>query len=364
MPEKDINFDKELWEAADLLRGNVAANEYRDIILGLVFLKYLSDSFLTRQEQIKELCKDENSEWYAEDEEDIDFELNEKDNYSSANIFWIPELARWSYLLENANQSDIGKKVNDAMKLIEEENKDLKGLLPKKYLSSGLDQHNLGQIITLLTNITAGTDKDFLGRVYEYYMSKFAEQQSMSKESFKRLMKRATDESLLHKLDTGYYMVNPYIIMSKGLTFFLSVFVLLVASLGNNSAVLAHQQKAAETTVLFNKNSGQLEVMHRFYLHDTEHAVQKLFDKSADILRLAAGKKVIRKPDLPENDSDELDIDDDLGYVCASLIASYISSDKGAIHMNRAKAGIVDYNAKVTEIIESLELQEDGTYDL
>ena len=175
MPEKDINFDKELWEAADLLRGNVAANEYRDIILGLVFLKYLSDSFITRQEEIKKLCNDKNSEWYAEDKEDIEFELNEKDNYSSANIFWIPELARWSYLLENANQSDIGKKVNDSMKLIEEENKELKGLLPKKYLATGLDQHNLGQIITLLTNITAGTDKDFLGRIYEYYMSKFAE---------------------------------------------------------------------------------------------------------------------------------------------------------------------------------------------
>ena len=79
--------------------------------------------------------------------------------------------------------------------------------------------------------------------------------------------------------------------MSKGLTFFLSVFVLLVASLGNNSAVLAHQQKAAETTVLFNKNSGQLEVMHRFYLHDTEHAVQKLFDKSADILKFEKTQK-------------------------------------------------------------------------
>lgn len=80
--------------------------------------------------------------------------------------FWVHENARWSYLLENATQPDIGKKVNDAMKLIEEENKDLKGLLPKKYLASGLDQHNLGQIITLLTNITAGHDKDFLGRIY------------------------------------------------------------------------------------------------------------------------------------------------------------------------------------------------------
>lgn len=175
MAEKEIDFDKELWTAADLLRGNVAANEYRDVILGLVFLKYLSDAFFARQEEIKALCADKDSDLYTDDAEEIAYELNERDNYASANIFWVPEEARWNYLLENATQSDIGKKVNDAMKLIEEENKDLKGLLPKKYLASGLDQHNLGQIITLLTNITAGHDKDFLGRIYEYYMSKFAE---------------------------------------------------------------------------------------------------------------------------------------------------------------------------------------------
>lgn len=175
MPQKEIDFDKELWAAADLLRGNVAANEYRDVILGLVFLKYLSDAFFARQETIKTLCADKSSELYTDDEKEIAFELDERDNYTSVNIFWVPEQARWNYLLENATQSDIGKKVNDAMKLIEEDNGELRGLLPKKYLASGLDQHNLGQIITLLTNITAGHDKDFLGRIYEYYMSKFAE---------------------------------------------------------------------------------------------------------------------------------------------------------------------------------------------
>lgn len=175
MAEKEIDFDKELWAAADLLRGNVAANEYRDVILGLVFLKYLSDAFFARQKEIKTLCADKNSDLYTDDEEEIAYELNERDNYTSVNIFWVPEQARWNYLLENATQSDIGKKVNDAMKLIEEDNGELRGLLPKKYLASGLDQHNLGQIITLLTNITAGHDKDFLGRIYEYYMSKFAE---------------------------------------------------------------------------------------------------------------------------------------------------------------------------------------------
>lgn len=87
-------------------------------------------------------------------------------------------------------------------------------------------------------------------------------------------------------------------------------------------------------------------------------------DKSADILRLSGGKHMVRKPDLPESDTDELDIDDDLGYVAASLVASYISKEKVGVHQTRADNAIRDYNAKVTEILERLELQEDGSYDV
>lgn len=175
MTGKDINFDKELWKAADILRGNVAANEYRDIVLGLVFLKYLSDSFSYMQEKIRELCKTKGNKLYTEDPEEIENELMEKNNYAAENISWVPNEATWSYLEDNQGQPDIGLKINNAMQLIERENKEFKGLLPRKYLMQGLDARNLGQIITLLTNITAGKDKDFLGRVYEYYMSKFAE---------------------------------------------------------------------------------------------------------------------------------------------------------------------------------------------
>ena len=87
MPEKDIDFDKELWTAADLLRGNVAANEYRDVILGLVFLKYLSDAFNARQKEIKALCADKNSDLYTTDEAEIAYELDERDNYASTTSF-------------------------------------------------------------------------------------------------------------------------------------------------------------------------------------------------------------------------------------------------------------------------------------
>lgn len=87
-------------------------------------------------------------------------------------------------------------------------------------------------------------------------------------------------------------------------------------------------------------------------------------DKSADIIRLGGGKYMVRKPDMPVLDTDELDIDDDLGYVAASLLASYVSKDKIAVHQTRADSAIRDYNAKVTEILERLELQKDGTYDL
>lgn len=175
MTDKDMDFDEELWEAADILRGNVAANDYRDIILGLVFLKYLSDSFNTRQDEIRKECSNPKSKRYTTDAVEIDNELNDRDNYKSENIFWVSEKSKWDYLCANAHQNDIGMKINNAMDTIEGENDRLKKLLPKKYLSHGLDHHNLGPIITLLTNVTAGKDKDLLGRVYEYYMNKFAE---------------------------------------------------------------------------------------------------------------------------------------------------------------------------------------------
>ena len=158
-----LGYENELWTAADKLRGSMDAGEYKHVVLGLIFLKYVSDAFETKYDELK---KDE----YA-DEED-------RDEYLSENIFWVPKEARWSYIKQYANSPEIGKIIDNAMEIIEKENPSLKNVLNKNYSRPELDKTRLGELVTLFTNLDIGSDKakemDMLGRVYEYCISKFA----------------------------------------------------------------------------------------------------------------------------------------------------------------------------------------------
>ncbi len=158
-----LGYEDKLWKAADKLRGSMDSSEYKHVVLGLIFLKYVSDAFETKYQ---ELLKDE----YA-DEED-------KDEYTAENIFWVPKIARWNEILRYANTPEIGKVIDSAMESIEKENHSLKGVLNKNYSRPELEKTTLGELVTLFTNIEIGTDKakemDMLGRVYEYFLSKFA----------------------------------------------------------------------------------------------------------------------------------------------------------------------------------------------
>lgn len=158
-----LGYEDKLWKAADKLRGSMDSSEYKHVVLGLIFLKYVSDAFETKYQ---ELLKDE----YA-DEED-------KDEYTAENIFWVPKIARWNEILRYANTPEIGKVIDSAMESIEKENPSLKGVLNKNYSRPELEKTTLGELVTLFTNIEIGTDKakemDMLGRVYEYFLSKFA----------------------------------------------------------------------------------------------------------------------------------------------------------------------------------------------
>jgi type I restriction-modification system DNA methylase subunit len=158
-------FEAQLWAAADALRNNMDAAEYKHVVLGLIFLKYISDAFGERQaELVREKA-------HGADPED-------PDEYRAANVFWVPGEARWSVLKDNAKQPTIGKTVDDAMAAIERDNPTLKGVLPKDYGRPNLDKQRLGQLIDLVTNIALGDQesrsKDVLGRVYEYFLSQFA----------------------------------------------------------------------------------------------------------------------------------------------------------------------------------------------
>lgn len=161
----DLGFEKEIWSAADKLRGNMDASEYKHVVLGLIFLKYISDSFEERYDELIE--------------EGAGFE-EERDEYLAYNIFFVPEKARWDYIAKHANDQEIGQVIDNAMVEIEKENKRLKGILPKNFARPELDKRRLGEVVDLFTNMPL-TDKtgkkDIIGRTYEYCLAMFAEQE-------------------------------------------------------------------------------------------------------------------------------------------------------------------------------------------
>ena len=161
-------FEQQLFKAADKLRKNIDAAEYKHVVLGLIFLKYISDSFRVVYD---ELNTEEAKAKFAEPEE--------KDEYAAKGVFWVPPQSRYSHIQSESKKPDIGKTLDDAMDLIEAENPTLKGILPKVYARQNLDKAALGGLIDLVGNIAVGTEaaksKDILGRVYEYFLGEFAE---------------------------------------------------------------------------------------------------------------------------------------------------------------------------------------------
>jgi type I restriction enzyme M protein len=171
----NIGFEAKLWLAADKLRNNMDAAEYKHVVLGLIFIKYISDAF----EEMRAKLIAGKGDYAGSDPEDAD-------EYRAENVFWVPKEARWSHLMAAAKQPTIGKVVDDAMVALERDNPRLKGVLPKDYARPALDKHRLGELIDLISTITLiatateGEDAkshrsvDLLGRVYEYFLTRFA----------------------------------------------------------------------------------------------------------------------------------------------------------------------------------------------
>jgi type I restriction enzyme M protein len=157
----NLGFEAKLWAAADALRNNMDAAEYKHVVLGLIFLKYISDAFEAKHAELE-----------AQRAEGADPE--DPDEYRAAGIFWVPKEARWQHLKASAPQPTIGTLVDDAMAAIERDNPQLSGVLPKDYARPGLDKQRLGQIINLVSDIALGSAadraRDTLGRVYEYFL--------------------------------------------------------------------------------------------------------------------------------------------------------------------------------------------------
>ncbi|HEY4664940.1 MAG TPA: class I SAM-dependent DNA methyltransferase [Comamonas sp.] len=174
------DIKKTLWAAADKLRANMDAAEYKHLVLGLIFIKYISDSFTGHSALLAQRLRDPQDELFYGDcaDEDIYAELEDRDYYTADNVFWVPEGARWEDLRAAAKQPDIGKRIDDALALIELENPKLKGILDKRYARAQLPDGKLGELVDLISTIgfgdTPSQARDVLGQVYEYFLGQFA----------------------------------------------------------------------------------------------------------------------------------------------------------------------------------------------
>jgi type I restriction enzyme M protein len=178
-PTADIDFTKDLFDAANKLRGSVAPSEYKNFVLPLIFLRYLSLRYEKRREQLEELVSNPNSEWYMEDPEMRKEILSDEDQYRSERVYILPNESHWSYIVSNAKQPTIKKTLDDAMKIIEEANPELEGVLPRNiYQASNIPAESIAGLIEVFSRDIFGSSSseavDVLGATYIYFISEFA----------------------------------------------------------------------------------------------------------------------------------------------------------------------------------------------
>ena len=174
------DIKRTLWATADKLRANMDAAEYKHLVLGLIFVKYISDTFAARRVELTARLTDPADDYHLDDAspEELEAELEDRDYYKEVNVFWVPEAARWESLRAAAKQPDIGKRIDEALTLIETENPKLKGILDKRYARAQLPDGKLGELVDLISTIgfgdTPSAARDVLGQVYEYFLGQFA----------------------------------------------------------------------------------------------------------------------------------------------------------------------------------------------
>ena len=178
------DIKKTLWATADKLRANMDAAEYKHLVLGLIFVKYISDTFQAKRAELTARFADPADAYFLEGSTPslladlVDAELEDRDYYREVNVFWVPEAARWEALRAAAKQPDIGKRIDDALSLIEAENPKLKGILDKRFARAQLPDGKLGELVDLVSTIGFGSSaaeaRDVLGQVYEYFLGMFA----------------------------------------------------------------------------------------------------------------------------------------------------------------------------------------------
>ena len=169
---------KKYWDTANVLRKNLDAAEYKHIVLGLVFLKYVSDSFAERRDELNAAFSDPKSDRYKPDAKRLKAALDDRNYYKEVNVFWVPESSRWEVIQQNAKQADIASQIDNALYEIEKENPKLEGIVERRYADAKLPASELGAVVDLIGSISFGNSRreasDVLGQVYEYFLGNFA----------------------------------------------------------------------------------------------------------------------------------------------------------------------------------------------
>jgi type I restriction enzyme M protein len=241
-------LEQTLWDAADKMRGNLEASEYKHVALGLVFLKYISDAFEQRHDYLAGATADPDNEYFIPEPSRRHLVTESRDEYASEAVFWVPEEARWSFLQARAKQPEIGVLIDAAMDAIERDNASLKGVLPKNFARADIDKRLLGELVDLIgsigfTRVDHGSD-DVLGRVYEYFLGQFAKAEGQKAGAF------YTPRSVVRML---VEMLEPY----KGRVFdpccgsggmFVQSAEFVAAHGGTRSDVSIYGQEATATT--------------------------------------------------------------------------------------------------------------------
>lgn len=249
-PAPARTLEQTLWEAADALRGNQEPSEYKHVVLGLVFLKYISDRFEDRRAAIAKSLSDPNSPDYIPNEKRREQFIEDRDEYTAQNVFWVPAEARWQYIQDRAKLPSIGQDIDAAMDLIEKENPSLRGVLPRNYAREGLDKTRLAKLVDLIGSIgftetdDHGAD-DVLGRVYEYFLGQFAGKET-GKDAGAFYTPRSVVKTLVEMLEPYGGRVYDAACGSGGM--FVQSAEFVKAHGGNRSAISVYGQEFTDTT--------------------------------------------------------------------------------------------------------------------
>jgi len=246
-----LGIESTLWEAATKLRGTMESSEYKHIVLGLIFLKYVSDAFMEQRERLESSLSDVGGAEYVENEADRREILESRDEYLGAGIFWVPTDARWAGprgIQAAAKHPAIGERIDAAMEDIERENPSLRTILPKNYARKEIDVRRLGELVDLISGIglghEAGREEDLLGRVYEYFLGQFASSEGKGGGEF--YTPRSVVRLLVEMLDPFSGRVYDSACGSGGMFVQAEKFVL--AHGGQRDAISVYGQEAIATT--------------------------------------------------------------------------------------------------------------------